>query len=214
MSDQPVHLADYDGAWPDRFADQQARVAVILAPWLAAPVEHIGSTSVPGLTAKPVIDMLGPVRSLASARDAVGPLAEDGWLFWPDDPCGHYRLWFLRPRPQARTHHLHLIEHGDPHAGALIAFRDALRSDPGLCAEYAALKIGLASQHRENRNAYTNAKGEFVARVVRGDRSARARPAARVGAWAGSGWPADPVKPARGVVPDCAATEPADERDA
>src|SRR5579862_8328717 len=161
MSDQLVHLSDYDEAWPDRFGDQQARVAVILAPWLAAPVEHIGSTSVPGLRAKPVIDMLGPVRSLVRARDAVGPLAADGWLFWPDDPCGHYRLWFLRPRPQARTHHLHLIEHGDPHARALIAFRHALRADPDLYAEYAALKSGLASRHRENRNAYTNAKSKF-----------------------------------------------------
>jgi len=166
MSDQLVRLTDYDWAWQDLFADQQARVAAILAPWLAAPVEHIGSTSVPGLAAKPVIDMLAVVRSLASAEDAVAPLAGDGWLFWPDDPCRHYRLWFLRPRPEARTHHMQLIEHGDPHARALIAFRDALRADPGLRADYADLKKGLASQHRENRNAYTNAKSEFVARVL------------------------------------------------
>jgi GrpB-like predicted nucleotidyltransferase (UPF0157 family) len=167
VADQLVHLTDYDRAWPGLFADQQARVAAILAPWLATPVEHVGSTSVPGLAAKPVIDMLAPVGSLVSARDAVVPLAGDGWLFWPDDPCRHYRLWFLRPRPEARTHHLYLIEHGDPHAGALTAFRDALRADPGLRADYADLKNGLASQHRENRNAYTNAKSEFVAGVLR-----------------------------------------------
>jgi GrpB-like predicted nucleotidyltransferase (UPF0157 family) len=166
MADQAVHLIDYDRAWPDLFADQQSRVAAILAPWLAAPVEHVGSTSVPGLAAKPVIDMLAPVRSLVSARDAVAPLTGDGWLFWPGDPCRQYRLWFLRPRPQARTHHLYLIEPGDPHAGALIGFRDALRADPGLRADYADLKKGLASQHRENRNAYTNAKSDFVARVL------------------------------------------------
>ena len=130
-----MHLTDYDRAWPDLFADQQARVAAVLAPWLAAPVEHIGSTSVPGLAAKPVIDMLAPVRSLTGAQDAVAPLTEDGWLFWPDDPCRHYRLWFLRPRPEARTHHLQLIGYDEPHA-------------------------------RANRNAYTNAKSEFVARVL------------------------------------------------
>jgi GrpB-like predicted nucleotidyltransferase (UPF0157 family) len=149
------------------FAEQQARVTVILAPWLAAPIEHIGSTSVPGLAAKPVIDMLAPVRSLTGAQEAVAPLTEDGWLFWPDDPCRDYRLWFLRPRPEARTHHLQLIEHDDPHARALIAFRDALRAEPGLRTEYADLKNRLARQYRQNRNSYTNAKSEFVARVLR-----------------------------------------------
>jgi GrpB-like predicted nucleotidyltransferase (UPF0157 family) len=93
VADQLVHLAEYDRAWPDLFAEQQARAAAILAPWLAAPIEHIGSTSVPGLPAKPVIDMLAPVRSLTGTHDAVAPLTEDGWLFWPDDPCRHYRLW-------------------------------------------------------------------------------------------------------------------------
>ncbi len=160
MADQLVHLTDYDRAWPDLFADQQARVAAVLAPWLAAPVEHIGSTSVPGLAAKPVIDMLAPVRSLTGAQDAVAPLTEDGWLFWPDDPCRHYRLWFLCPRPEARTHHLQLIGYDEPHARALIAFRDALRADPGLRAGYAELKERLVHQHRTNRNAYTNAKSE------------------------------------------------------
>lgn len=166
MADQLVQLTDYDRTWPDLFAEQQARAAAILAPWLAAPIQHIGSTSVPGLPAKPVIDMLAPVRSLTSAQNAVAPLTEDGWLFWPDDPCRRYRLWFLRPRPETRTHHLHLIEHDDPHARALIAFRDALRADPALRADYADLKERLARQHRQNRNAYTNAKNDFVARVL------------------------------------------------
>lgn len=166
MADQLVHLTEYDPAWPGLFAEQQARASAILAPWLAAPIEHIGSTSVPGLPAKPVIDMLAPVRSLTSARDAVTPLTEDGWLFWPDDPGHHYRLWFLRPRPEARTHHLHLIEHDDPHARALIAFRDALRAEPGLRADYADLKERLAREYQQSRNAYTNAKSSFVARVL------------------------------------------------
>jgi GrpB-like predicted nucleotidyltransferase (UPF0157 family) len=166
VADQLVHLDEYDRTWPDLFAEQQARVAAILAPWLAAPIEHIGSTSVPGLSAKPVIDMLAPVRALADARDAVAPLAEDGWLFWPDDPC-QYRLWFLRPRQQARTHHLQLIEHNEPHARELVAFRDALRADPALGSEYADLKKRLARRHSKNRNAYTNAKADFVARVLR-----------------------------------------------
>ncbi|HEY6313620.1 MAG TPA: GrpB family protein [Streptosporangiaceae bacterium] len=168
MADQLVEIVEYDPAWPARFADRHGQVSAVLAPWLAGPVEHIGSTSVPGLQAKPVVDMLAPVRSLDEAHDAVGVLEADGWLFWPDDPCRHYRLWFLRPTPAARTHHLHVIEHDHPAARALLGFRDALRADQDLRREYAQLKKDLAGQHRDNRNAYSNAKSEFIERVLRG----------------------------------------------
>ncbi len=168
MPDQLVGIVEYDPGWPDKFAIQRGRVTAVLGPWLASPVEHIGSTSVPGLSAKPVIDMLAPVRSLQVAHDAVGVLEAAGWLFWPEDPCRHYRLWFLRPRPEARTHHLHVIECNHPHAQALLAFRDALRADPGLRRDYAQLKTHLSRQHGGNRDAYSNAKGGFVERVLRG----------------------------------------------
>lgn len=157
----------YDPAWPGRFAEQRMMVEGLLRPWLAGPVEHIGSTAVPGLRAKPVIDLLAPVSSLADARAAVPVLSDAGWLFWPEDPCSHYRLWFLRPRPEARTHHLQVVEQEHPQARALLAFRDVLRADAGLRREYAGLKERLARQHPEGRNAYTNAKGEFIERVLR-----------------------------------------------
>jgi GrpB-like predicted nucleotidyltransferase (UPF0157 family) len=163
----PVAIGSYDPAWPDRFAEQQSPLTDLLAPWLAGPVQHVGSTSVPGLRAKPIIDMLAPVRSLPDAHAAVPLLARHGWLFWPDDPAGAYRLWFLRPTPARRTHHLQVIEHSDPHAVALLAFRDALRADAHLCREYSELKEELARQHAGNRNAYTNAKGDFVASVLK-----------------------------------------------
>ena len=88
---------------------RQAQTEEVLRQWQAGPVEHIGSTSVPGLRAKPVIDMLAQVRSLADAQAAVPVLTDAGWLFWPEVPCRYYRLLFLRPRPQSRTHHLHVI---------------------------------------------------------------------------------------------------------
>lgn len=99
-------------------------------------------------------------------------------MFWPEDPCRYYRLWFLRPQPEARTHHLHVIEHHHPEAQALLAFRDAFRGDPGLRTRYAGLKKRLAREYRDNRNAYTNAKADFVAYVVRAagiERAARDR---------------------------------------
>ena len=167
MADQQVVVLDYDPEWPARFADQRPPVEELLGPWLAGPVEHIGSTAVPGLRAKPVIDMLAPVSSLVDAQAVVPVLADAGWLFWPDDPCRHYRLWFLRPSPEARTHHLHVIEGRHAHAVALVAFRDLLRGDEGLRCEYAGLKDRLARQHMGNRNAYSNAKGSFVAQALR-----------------------------------------------
>ncbi|HEY2507620.1 MAG TPA: GrpB family protein [Streptosporangiaceae bacterium] len=168
MSDQQITVHAYDATWPDRFADQQAIVTPLLEPWLAGPIEHIGSTSVPGLRAKPVIDMLAPVRSLAAAQAVIPVLRRAGWWDWPDDPNSSYRLWFLRPSPQARTHHLHMIERDDVHARALLMFRDALRADAALRQNYADLKDRLAVEHPDNRNAYTNAKGDFVAQVLRG----------------------------------------------
>ncbi|MBO0833446.1 MAG: GrpB family protein, partial [Actinobacteria bacterium] len=86
MADARVRIVDYDPAWPGRFAEQRMVVEGLLRPWLAGPVEHIGSTAVPGLRAKPVIDLLAPVSSLAGARAAVPVLADAGWLFWPQDP--------------------------------------------------------------------------------------------------------------------------------
>ena len=166
MSDEPVTIVDYDPAWRDRFLDQAAALTTILQPWLAAPVEHVGSTAVPGLRAKPVVDILAPVVSLVQAQAAIAVLTADGWLFWPDDPNRDYRMWFLRPKPEARTHHLHVIQCDHPAARAELAFRDVLREDPVVRVAYAALKDRLAVQYRTDRDAYTDAKSDFIRSVL------------------------------------------------
>ena len=166
QADQPIELAAYDPAWQGRFAEQQTRLTAILEPWLAGEVEHIGSTSVPGLRSKPIVDLLAPVRSLQAAYSAVTILERDGWLFWAADPNRHYRLWFLRPNPAARTHHLHIIQQGDPNILALISFRDTLRRDPKARETYSSLKEALANKHRNDRDTYSNAKTEFVRSIL------------------------------------------------
>ena len=165
--DMPVTVVEYDPHWPSQFAKQRDQLAHLLGPWLAAPVEHVGSTSVPGLAAKPVIDILAPVIAQAEARGAVSVLENDGWLYWPADPNGCWRLWFLRPRPEARTHHLYLIQRDDPHVAELRAFRDALRANRGLRDQYGALKRRLANVFRDDREAYTRAKAHFIDRTLR-----------------------------------------------
>jgi GrpB-like predicted nucleotidyltransferase (UPF0157 family) len=166
VADMAVGLVDHDPQWSARFVEQRDRVSDVLVRWLAAPVEHIGSTAVPGLRAKPIVDVLAPVGSLAEREVMVTALSRDGWLYWPDDPRGDSRLWFLRPRPEERTYHLHVVEHGHPRAQALLTFRDALRQDAGLAKEYEQLKARLARENPVNRNAYTNGKATFVARVL------------------------------------------------
>jgi GrpB-like predicted nucleotidyltransferase (UPF0157 family) len=167
VTDQRVQIVASDPAWGERFAAQKAAVEAVLHGVLAEPVHHIGSTSVPGLPAKPVIDMLALVRSLKDATERVPELSANGWLFWPDDPNRDYRLWFLRPTPEARTHHLHILELGHPQALAILTFRDALRADENLRLRYSALKAELAERFPDDRNAYTNAKGSFVDQVLR-----------------------------------------------
>ncbi|WP_428488247.1 GrpB family protein [Rhodopila sp.] len=167
MLDQSIALTDYDPAWQDRFAEQQARLAHLLRPWLAAKIEHIGSTSVPALRSKPIVDLLAPVRSLAACHAAIPVLEADGWLFWPEDPNHNYRLWFLRPNPTQRTHHLQIIQHDHPDGLALTSFRDSLRRDPEVRGAYARLKQELAQKHQDDRNAYSNAKTAFVQSVLK-----------------------------------------------
>src|SRR6516164_3142953 len=166
MVDQPIELVDYDPTWSARFVEQKTRLTMILNPWLAGEIEHIGSTSLPGLSSKPMVDILAAVRSLAASRAAMPILGEDGWLFWPDDPNQDYRLSFLRPNPAARPHHLQIIQHDHPSFRALIVFRDVLRRDVKARAAYSALKADLANEHQSDRNAYSNAKTEFVQAIL------------------------------------------------
>jgi GrpB-like predicted nucleotidyltransferase (UPF0157 family) len=162
----PVEVVEYDPTWQHEFAEQRDRLKILLRGWLGEPVEHVGSTAVPGLASKPIVDILAPVTSLTDARGAVSILQQDGWLHWPADPNKSWRLWFLRPQPAARTHHLYLIQYDDPHVGELRIFRDALRADDALRDRYQALKRRLAKEFRDDREAYTNAKADFIDNTV------------------------------------------------
>jgi len=160
----PVELVAYDAGWPSRFAQERALLEQALGPWLAGPIEHIGSTAIPGMTAKPVIDIMAPVAGLEAARPAIPAAEAIGYVHTP------YRAdvmhWLCKPSAAHRTHHLHLIPYGSRLWQERLAFRDRLRGDGALAAEYRALKAALAQRHRTDREAYTDAKGPFVARVL------------------------------------------------
>jgi GrpB-like predicted nucleotidyltransferase (UPF0157 family) len=164
MIEEPVFMVPHDPEWPRLFEDERERLDRVLSPWLAGPIEHIGSTAVPGLSAKPVIDIMAAVHDLPSSMDAREAVAPLSYVYFPYRPDAMH--WFCKPSPERRTHHLHLV----PVDGALWAerllFRDHLRTSPDARAEYEALKRRLAAQHRLDREAYTEAKGDFVRSVV------------------------------------------------
>lgn len=164
MTDAPVALVAYDPGWPAEFERESRLIAEALAPWLAGAVEHIGSTAVPGLPAKPVIDIMAPVQSLLAARPAIVGAQRIGYVHFPYK--AELMHWFCKPSPEFRTHHLHLVPAGSALWRERLAFRDALRADPQLRIEYQTLKLRLASQHRQDREAYTEAKSPFVAKVL------------------------------------------------
>jgi GrpB-like predicted nucleotidyltransferase (UPF0157 family) len=161
----PIHIAAYDPAWPTLFEAERQLLARVLGRWLVGPIEHVGSTAVPGLSAKPVIDIMAAVESLDTSREAITSLREVGYQYAP------YRIdvmhWFCKPSFATRTHHLHLVPFPSPLWTERIAFRDCLRALPAVAQDYAALKHRLADRHPFDREAYTEAKGPFVARVLR-----------------------------------------------
>lgn len=160
----PVYVVPYDASWPARFAEERTALARVLSLWLAGPIEHIGSTAVPGLAAKPVIDIMAAVASLDASRPALAALAALRYVYFP------YRAeimhWLCKPSDEVRTHHLHLVPFGSALWHERLRFRDRLRSDGRVAAEYAALKLALAARYEFDREAYTDAKEPFVRRVL------------------------------------------------
>ena len=159
-----IEVVPYDASWPAQFEDEKALLEPLLLSWLVAPIEHIGSTAVPGLRAKPVIDIMAPVRNLQESRSAIDAVIGAGYVYFPYKT--HLMHWFCKPCAAHRTHHLHLVPLRSPHWQQRLGFRDALLRSQQLAAEYAELKSLLAARYRFDREAYTQAKTPFVERVL------------------------------------------------
>lgn len=147
-----------------------ARLADLLAPWLVDGVSHVGSTAVPGLAAKPIIDLMASVSDPGAVVTQGGDrLAADGWCYVPPELDGRpWRRFYVKPDDsgQRRYAHLHLIQAGHPRWAEQLAFRDVLRRDDQLARQYGELKRRLAAEHAGDREAYTAAKAEFVANTL------------------------------------------------
>jgi GrpB-like predicted nucleotidyltransferase (UPF0157 family) len=158
--DESVHIVDYVPAWPGAFRVEAAALERIIGAWVTGGIHHVGSTAVPGLSAKPVIDILVGVESLEASRPCIELLAPLQYLYSP------YRAevmhWFCKPDPSKRTHHLHLVPTGSPRYVEELAFRNYLRAHPARAGAYEGLKRDLAVRFRADRDGYTEGKAEFV----------------------------------------------------
>ena len=164
-----IEITDYNPAWPAQFLAERDVLQIALAPWLVGDIEHIGSTSVIGLAAKPVIDIMAPVASLEALRDAIAAAQSIGYCFYPYKPDEMH--WFCKPSPEVRTHHLHLVPLGSRRWIEQIAFRDALRQNAALAHEYTLLKRRLAQDFANDREAHTDAKAPFILRTLAGHKT-------------------------------------------
>ena len=163
-----VRIEEHDPAWAALAARLIGDLEARLASWLEAPIEHVGSTAVPGLPAKPIVDLMGPVTSLRSIPDADPVLADAGWELVPPELDGRpWRRFYVLPDRDRRLAHLHLVAQSDGKWRDVLAFRETLKNRPDLAASYAEVKRSAAASHPNDREAYTAAKSAFVDRVTR-----------------------------------------------
>jgi len=164
-----IKIVEYDARWPALFEQQRRRVEPLLVPWLARPIEHIGSTAVPGLPAKAIIDMAAVVRDYNECAAAFDELAALGWVSAPEPGDVADRKWSLCfPTVERRSHHLHVVEATSTGWQTWLAFRDHLRKTPADRDEYARIKRGLAEADDRDRPAYRAGKAPFIAGVLGG----------------------------------------------
>lgn len=163
MDKEPVVIVDYNPQWPTQFEQEKALLEQTVGDKFIV-IEHIGSTSVLGLGAKPIIDIMAAVKQLVDAEFCVKLLGKIGYTYVPEfNVYIPERRFFYKGKP--RSHNLHVVEPKSEFWKRHLVFRDALRSHPEIRESYYHLKVKLAQQYRFDRDAYTDAKTEFIRAV-------------------------------------------------
>src|SRR5262245_40721859 len=169
---EDVAMVPYDPRWPELFRLEKEHLLACLPSDLVRRVEHFGSTAVPGLWAKPIVDILVEVRDLGETRTRIAPILEaQGYeYFWRptrgDDGPPFYGWFIKRDATGRRTHHIHMVEGTFREHWDRLLFRDYLIAHPEVALRYQQLKLELASRHSEDRLAYTHGKTRFIEAVT------------------------------------------------
>jgi GrpB-like predicted nucleotidyltransferase (UPF0157 family) len=169
---EEVKIVSYDPAWPKMFEAEAAFLRSKLPKNLIKRIEHFGSTAVPGLSAKPIIDILVEVASLEETKKQIVPILEaEGYEYFWRPVRGNYGppyyAWFIKRNSEGkRTHHIHMVE-ADSERWIDLSFRDYLRQFPAEAKKYAELKIKLSDQYPNDRIKYTDGKTSFILAVTK-----------------------------------------------
>ena len=167
MADQtPIEVVPYDPLWLQMYVEESQRILALIGSYVER-IEHIGSTAVPGLAAKPVIDILIGVHNLADAPLFIPPLISLGYEYKPEhESVFPERRYLHRIINNRHSHHLHMVEPESEFFKVQLRFRDILLVNPEEAARYAALKIELAAKFRDDREAYTDGKSALINEIL------------------------------------------------
>lgn len=163
-----IEISAYDPSWPERFRVERDRVIAALSD-VPCAVEHSGSTAVPGMAAKPILDALVGVDDFDDAERAIAPIEKLGYTYYGELRPG----WMFFRADDPHDRHLHVVERGGEDWRAQLDFRDALRADANLVADYERVKTDLAERFADDRARYTRGKTEFVTSVLERTRSGK-----------------------------------------
>lgn len=165
MKEAQIKLLEYDPNWIHLFNLEKERLTPVVKDYLAGGIEHVGSTAIPGMLAKPTIDIMIGVKSLSDSQSLISKLSELCYCYYPYKT--EVMHWFCKPSPLFRSYHLHLVPYQSQLWFERIKFRDYLIENKPVAQEYAGLKSKLAIKYKEDREAYTQRKSSFIQSVLK-----------------------------------------------
>jgi len=160
-----VSLAAPNKLWNDAYESEAEAIRLALGD-AALGIEHVGSTAIPDIKAKPIIDIMVGIKRFEDGPKLVGAMEAIGYDYAGKDIVPDDHIFGRGIKGETRTHLVHVVEYHGYHWNRMLAFRDALRADPGLARAYERLKVGLADEHADSRSEYTKSKREFIDKVV------------------------------------------------
>ena len=160
----PIEIVEYNPDWPRLFEREAAAIQETCRPWVVE-VHHVGSTAVPGLAAKPVLDVMPVAAGQAETLEAVSGMASLGYRYRGENGIAG-RCYFDKAVDGRTVAHVHMFPLGHPAIRTHLAFRDYLRTHPDAARDYERLKRELAAKHRNDRDTYTDAKAAFIKGII------------------------------------------------
>jgi GrpB-like predicted nucleotidyltransferase (UPF0157 family) len=164
LSDNSISVVDYDPEWVKKFESERYFLYSLISDYIEGSIEHVGSTAIVGMVAKPIIDIMVGVKSLDSSVGAIELLSNNSYCYYPYK--ADVMHWFCKPSPEIRTHHLHLVPYNSHLWLERVAFRDLLRTNSEMASDYGNLKLALAHKYRNDREAYTKKKWPFIQKAL------------------------------------------------